>query len=299
VNLGDLRDRCARRTLAVVLLAATALLCGCAYLTPRSEPALAQSRALLSQQHQTTQALLGGSTPPRLWFAGFAMHSQSHAFQGDLDAVGSFLVRQYPAVVALRFSNELQSRQLRYPFATALSLRATMAYIGQYAHAQDKVVVLLTTHGSKGLLSVNIGGADYPAVRAADLAQWLEPLGDRPTLILLSACYSGSFIPALARPNRIIYTAASAERNSFGCSFTSRISYFVEEFLVRDVDPQRSLQELFDAGRVRIAERERLLNYLPSEPASSVGAAVRRWAETPLSGWLEPRSAPQASAPLQ
>ena len=290
MKLEKFGDRLAQRMLPIVALAAILLLGGCAYLTPRSEPALAQSQTLLRQQHQSAQAQLRQSASSRLWFAGFAMHSQSHAFQGDLDAVSALLTRHFPAVIALRFSNELQSRELRYPFATAISLRSTLAYIGQHAHAQDKVVLFLTTHGSKGFLNVNIGNTPFPSVRDADLAQWLEPLGDRPTLIVLSACHAGSFIPALARANRVIYTAASAERNSFGCSFTDRITFFVEEFLVRDFDPQRSLQELFDAGRIRIAEREQKLNYLPSEPSSSVGAAVRAWAETPFSGWLKPQS---------
>ncbi len=286
----------AHRMSATLVWVAALLLSACAYLTPRSEPALAQSQALQSEQHRHAQASLAQSAPPRLWLAGFALHSQSKAFQGDLDAVHALFARQFPSTIALRFSNELQSSQLRYPFATAISLRATLGYIGQHAHAQDRVVLFLTSHGVKGALGVNIGGTEYPAVRAADLARWLEPLGDRPTLIVLSACHSGSFIPALARANRIIYTAASAERNSFGCSFTDRITFFVEEFLVRDFDAQRSLQQLFDAGRIRIAERERKLNYQASEPSSSVGAAVRAWAETPLAHWLKPASVTQAGA---
>jgi Peptidase C13 family len=297
VNIENCRRRWVQRMSPALVLVAAALLSGCAYLTPRSEPALAQSQALQSQQHQQAQALLAQSSAPRLWFAGFALHSQSMAFQGDLDAAHALFTRQFPPTIALRFSNELRNRSLRYPFATVISLRGTLAYIGQHAHAQDRVVLFLTSHGVKGSLNVNIGGTYFPAVRAADLAQWLEPLGDRPTLIVLSACHSGSFIPALARANRIIYAAASAERNSFGCSFTDRITFFVEEFLVRDFDAQRSLQQLFDAGRIRIAERERKLNYQPSEPSSSVGAAVRAWAETPLTHWLKPAAASHARAP--
>ena len=60
---------------------------------------------------------------------------------------------------------------------------------------------------------------DYAPFTSAQFEQALKPLGDTPTIIVLSACHSGSFIPRLERNNRIILVAASAERASFGCSF--------------------------------------------------------------------------------
>jgi len=41
--------------------------------------------------------------------------------------------------------------------------------------------------------------------------------GARPTVVIVSACYSGIFVNALAAPNRMVLTAASRERTSFGC----------------------------------------------------------------------------------
>jgi hypothetical protein len=48
-----------------------------------------------------------------------------------------------------------------------------------------------------------------------------------PTVILVSACYSGVFlIDALKGPNRIIMTAARDDRPSFGCSSESYYTYW-------------------------------------------------------------------------
>lgn len=254
---------------------------------------MAQGHALLRAQHQSVEARLGETRPPRLWLAGFAMHSNSRAFQGDLEAVLSVTKQLSPSAMTLTFSNELQTRRLRYPFATAEVLREALAYIGKHAHAADRVIVFVSTHGLKDLLTVNVGGSYFPAVRSDQFALWLEALGERPTLIVLSACHSGSFIPVLAKPNRIIYTAASAERKSFGCAFEDRNTFFVEE-LLRDFEGRRSLQQLFEAAGARIAERERSLNLLPSEPSSFIGAAVREWATMPIAAWLESVSTPRA-----
>jgi hypothetical protein len=50
--------------------------------------------------------------------------------------------------------------------------------------------------------------------------------GDRPTVVVVSSCYSGQFVPALEAPNRMILTAARADRTSFGCGESDRYTFF-------------------------------------------------------------------------
>jgi hypothetical protein len=50
--------------------------------------------------------------------------------------------------------------------------------------------------------------------------------GEKPTVVVLSSCFSGVFVPALARPDRIVLMAARRDRNSFGCGQTDRYPYF-------------------------------------------------------------------------
>jgi hypothetical protein len=41
--------------------------------------------------------------------------------------------------------------------------------------------------------------------------------GVRHKVVVISACYSGVFIPRLANPNVLVITAADADHSSFGC----------------------------------------------------------------------------------
>jgi hypothetical protein len=48
----------------------------------------------------------------------------------------------------------------------------------------------------------------------------------RPAVIIVSACYSGVFVPKLKAPDRIVFTAAAADRSSFGCGESDRYTFF-------------------------------------------------------------------------
>lgn len=50
--------------------------------------------------------------------------------------------------------------------------------------------------------------------------------GERPTVVVVSACYSGIFLNALQGPNRMILTAARRDRPSFGCGADERYPWF-------------------------------------------------------------------------
>ena len=50
--------------------------------------------------------------------------------------------------------------------------------------------------------------------------------GTAPTVVMVSACYSGQFIQPLRADNRIIMTAASATRPSFGCSEAQEYTFW-------------------------------------------------------------------------
>ena len=44
--------------------------------------------------------------------------------------------------------------------------------------------------------------------------------------MIISACFSGVFVPALAGPNRMVLTAARPDRSSFGCGEADKYPYF-------------------------------------------------------------------------
>ena len=100
---------------------------------------------------------------------------------------------------------------------------------GAARDGEDVVVVMMTTHGSPEFLAQKPANTDQiSGVSAEALATFLEPLNDDKQVIILQACYSGSLIDDLAHPNRIILTAAAADRTSFGCSPDNDNTFFIK-----------------------------------------------------------------------
>lgn len=97
---------------------------------------------------------------------------------------------------------------------------------------------------------------------------------EKPTVVVLSACFSGAFVHALSAPNRMILTAARADRTSFGCGQTDRYPYFDQ--CVLSVWPYASgFAALGRAAQICVAARERREHVgPPSEPQLWVGAAA-------------------------
>jgi peptidase C13-like protein len=93
-------------------------------------------------------------------------------------------------------------------------------------------------------------------------------------VIVVSACYSGAFIPALANDESAIFTSAAADRTSFGCSDDRDLTEFGEAF-IRDAVPQApSLVAAFDRAKKAIADAERRRNLTESLPQARIGAAI-------------------------
>ncbi|HTQ15535.1 MAG TPA: C13 family peptidase [Rhizomicrobium sp.] len=105
--------------------------------------------------------------------------------------------------------------------------------------------------------------------------------GDRPTVVILSACYSGTFVPALEGDNRMIITAARADRTSFGCGQDSRYPYF-DDCVIQNLRVSHGFPELADKVKDCVANMEAETGVSPpSEPqvyiGSKVAAALPRW----------------------
>lgn len=98
--------------------------------------------------------------------------------------------------------------------------------------------------------------------------------GSRPTVVVISACFSGVFVPHLAGPNRMILTAARPDRTSFGCGEADRYPYFDECFL-QSIARSTSFPVLAGVVRRCVADREvKEGANPPSEPQVFVGAEL-------------------------
>ena len=129
--------------------------------------------------------------------------------------------------------------------------------------------VHMTSHGIKN------GGfylsRDY-ALQPSTLAKLVnENCGDKPSVILISACYSGQFITnQLAGDNRIILTAAIYDRPSFGCSPDYKYTFW-DSCLLEEVPHSNTWTEAYENIKSCISKKEEELGARPSLPQGYFG----------------------------
>jgi hypothetical protein len=137
----------------------------------------------------------------------------------------------------------------------------------------DQCLIFLTSHGERGsgVWLARSNRALTPDELARALSRGCSAV---PTVVIVSACYSGSFTTGkMARSNRIILTAARGDRPSFGCQAHRTYNFFDECLL--GVLPQAATWRSVSDGTDRCVGRmEHALGAQPSEPQAYFGGTV-------------------------
>src|SRR5690242_16475862 len=81
------------------------------------------------------------------------------------------------------------------------------------SRARAGCLIYFTSHGTP--TGMVMGDALLSPAQMHDMVA--SACGNRPSVIVMSSCYSGQFVAPLSAPNRIVMTAARPDRTSFGC----------------------------------------------------------------------------------
>ncbi|MBL8669032.1 MAG: peptidase C13 [Alphaproteobacteria bacterium] len=196
----------------------------------------------------------------------------SPAFDNGVDALARLLTAQGVSDMRMLTASYKRFGPER-GWATRANLATALAGIAP--DEGEGCLVYMTSHGEeRGLyLSRDAGGLLTPESLAAMLDSACRQL---PTIVVVSACHSGAFLkPLVARDNRILLTAARADRASFGCSPTDELTFydrcFIMSFPLSDGWP--GLHR--DVARCVGAAEQRLTGIEPSEPQAFFGRLVR------------------------
>ena len=101
-----------------------------------------------------------------------------------------------------------------------------------------------------------------------------EGCGSVPTVVIVSACHSGTFIEnGVRRPNRVILTAAATKRTSFGCGADDEYTYY-DWCLLHQLDGASTWGDLAISTRSCVEGLERKIGARPSQPQFFVGSEV-------------------------
>ncbi len=157
--------------------------------------------------------------------------------------------------------------------ATRTSLeKSVQAIANKMDKDEDVLLIYMTSHGSSDhRFVIKQKGITLPQIEADDLAQILQNSGIKWQMVMISACYSGGFIPALQADTRMIITSAAADRTSFGCSDESDFTYFGKAFFAESFTQQDSWQTIFKNATTWIEARESEEDLTPSKPQMVVG----------------------------
>jgi hypothetical protein len=180
-------------------------------------------------------------------------------------------------VIAGRFGSDpidVQYNSKKGGGATIESLAKSLQNAATRLDAENDVLFLiLTSHGSPAGLAVKAGRLTQTLTPSA-LAGMLARTGVRHKVVVISACYSGVFIPRLASPDMLVITAADADHSSFGCQDKAKWTYFGDAFFNVALRQAGSLKEAFVVARAIVHRREQHERFEPSNPTMSGGENV-------------------------
>ena len=185
--------------------------------------------------------------------------------------VGKALVaRGFSAANIAEFSVEPDRHPDTRPgSADLLQISATLKRLA--AQAPDGCLVYLTSHGSPW--GAVLGDKLLPPRVLARVVG--DACGSRPTVTVVSACFSGVFVRALAGPDRLVMTAARRDRSSFGCGESDKYPFF-DAGVLESLPAVADFPTLADRTRRCVARREQEEGMAPpSQPQTFVGARFR------------------------
>ncbi|WP_201509064.1 C13 family peptidase [Psychrobacter alimentarius] len=237
------------------------------------EAAFYEQPRLLQQALNSIDAGVLGRTD--WYFMGVAGFSEQDVFRSEINKVRElFDVRFGTSGHSLALINNTYS-WLDEPIATKTSILRGLKKIGQQMNADEDVLFLtLSSHGNQDIIQLANPPLVMENLDAAWLREALDDSGIRWRVIVVSACYSGSFIDELASPTTVVITASAADRPSFGCTNTAEMTYFGQAFFAESLRSNTSFEAAFKDARVRVHEREEVMGFEPSEPQMAVGSLM-------------------------
>lgn len=160
----------------------------------------------------------------------------------------------------------------KIPIASRTSMDLALRRIGQQMNRESDVLFLyMTSHGLPNQFEMENAPIDLNDVDPKWLKESLDKAGIRWRVIVISACYSGSFVPALQDDNTLIITASAADRASFGCSNEADYTYFGRALFEMAMRDNTSLKASFKQASETVAKWESAQGFEPSEPQWVIG----------------------------
>lgn len=184
------------------------------------------------------------------------------------------------------------------PQGSPANLAIALAAVAEKMNVKEDVLVLYSTsHGDPNLGLVYRDGENGSGMIApAALKMLLDNLGIERRVLLLSACYTGIFVPVLESGDSVIITAASAYRPSFGCTPGNDWTFFGDALINNALRKPQPLGKAVDEATGLISAWEAKMGLQPSLPQVSIGDGTAKWL-APLEARMPKTETPKVGRP--
>ncbi len=161
------------------------------------------------------------------------------------------------------------------PFADRRNFSAAVhALAGIMDKGRDVLILLMTSHGDRNGFGLELANRSFSALTPQEVASALDGEGIKNRVVIVSACYSGLFVPPLANDTTIVMTAADANSTSFGCAPERDWTYFGDALFRQSLQPGTDFQNAFEHARILIRGWEVMDRLSPSNPQAHFGPAL-------------------------
>ncbi len=164
---------------------------------------------------------------------------------------------------------------LKQPIASVTALERTLNAVGERMNRDEDVLFLfMTSHGAEKAFSLQLWPYRFDDLTPARLRQMLDASRIKNRVIVVSACYSGTFVEQLADDDTLVISASRADRNSHGCTHEAEWTFFGQAYFNEALRNTLSFTEAFGMARENIAVREKAEGMALSEPQMLAGKNI-------------------------
>jgi hypothetical protein len=214
-------------------------------------------------------AVFAAEGPHKVTVVSFGLFGDQGVFRNEATSAADIVRSRFGGdPVVIRFNTKTGGG------ATVEGLAATLQAEAKKMDGENDILFLiLTSHGSPNGLAVTAGPL-AETLTPSNLAEMLDRTGVRHKVVVISACYSGVFIPRLADADTLVITAADAHHASFGCEDKAKWTYFGDAFFNVALRPAKNLKDAFLVARSLVLKRELRQGFDPSHPQMAGGGNV-------------------------
>jgi hypothetical protein len=212
-----------------------------------------------------------------LYFIGVAAYAGQDVFMKEVHSVKRLFDERFGTAGHSVMLINNPTTVSESPIASSTSLGLALKRVAEVMDRDEDILFLfITSHGSKEHgATFDFSPMQLKPLDPGRLKELLDRSGIKRRVVVVSACYSGTFVDVLKGPETLVISASAPDKTSFGCSNGADFTYFGKAYFDEALRETYSFSEAFEIARPVIAEREREASLVSSDPRMFVGEGIK------------------------